>query len=382
MARVIVLGGGFGGLAGANELRARLDPDDEVLLIAKRETFAMGFAKLWDLAGTRPIADGTRPLANLEARGIRFVAGEVVGIDTDALRVQTDVGTFDADGLLVALGAQPAPTHCRWLGAAGAHDLYDIDALGTIRAALDTIDGGRVVISILGGPFKCPPAPYEAALIVDGLLRARGVRDRVEVVVTTPQPMSLPVAGVDASRYIASHLADHDITLRAEHRVIDVDGEARAVVFADDRPVLDYELLLGVPADAPLEVLRTSPIAGEQGWIHPDPATLATSASRVYAVGDCTVIPTPTAQLPHAGVFAAGQARVAAQNLAADLTAAAATTFDGHGACFLELPGGRVAFVEGNFYADPLDVTLTPANEEQFARKQAYEREQLEAWLG
>lgn len=382
MARVIVLGGGFGGLAGANELRDRLGADDEVVLIARRTTFAMGFAKLWDLAGTRPIAQGTRSLYELEARGVQFVAADVQTFDADARRVETSAGSFDADGVLVALGAQPAPAHRRLLAADGAHDLYDVDALPALHEALDTIEGGRVVISILGGPFKCPPAPFEAALIVDERLRARGVRDDVEVVVTTPQPMSLPVAGVDASRYVASHLAEQGIELLAEHKVTDIDGEARAIAFADDRPVLDYELLLGVPADAPLDVLRTSAIANEQGWITPDPATLATTAERVYAVGDCTVIPTATAQLPHAGVFAAAQARVAAANLVAELTGAPGATFDGHGACFLELPGQRVAFVEGNFYADPPDVTLIPADQEQFRRKQDYERTHLDAWLG
>lgn len=380
MATVIVLGGGFGGLAGATELRSLLDEGDEVLLVAARDTFAMGFAKLWDLAGVRPIADGTRSLQVLDERGVRFVAANVEAIDAAARTVATTAGTFEADGLLVALGAQPAPSHRQLLGGPDAHDLYDIDALPATRAALDRVTGGRVVVSILGGPFKCPPAPYEAALIVDDLLRARRVRDDVEVVVTTPQPMSLPAAGVDASRYVAGHLDDHGIELRSSHKVTGVD--ARTLTFADGQPDLDYDLLLGVPADAPLDLLRTSGIARDDGWIAPDPRTLRTTASRVYAVGDCTVIPTASAQLPHAGVFAAAQARVAARNLAADLGRGSETTFDGHGACFLELPGRRVAFVEGDFYADPPDVTLTPADHEQFLRKQAYERDHLAEWFG
>jgi sulfide:quinone oxidoreductase len=382
VSRVVVLGGGFGGLAAATELRTLLGEDDEVVLVDRRESFAMGFAKLWDLAGTRPLADGTRSLHALSDRGIRFVPAEITAIAAAERTVTTSAGSIVADGLIVALGSRPAPGHRRWLQAPGAHDLYDPEALPAMRAALAAIDRGRVVVAILGGPFKCPPAPYEAALIVDGLLRERGVRDAVEVAVTTPQPMSLPAAGVDASRYVASHLADHDITLHADHRVAEVVPERRVLTFADRSEGLAYDLLLGVPADALPEVLADAGLAGSSGWIEPDRHTLATGVPGIYAVGDCTVIPTARAQLPHAGVFAAAQGRVAARNLATDLQGGARQHFDGHGYCFLELPGERVAFVEGDFYADPPDVDLTPADHEQFLRKQAYERDHLDAWLG
>jgi sulfide:quinone oxidoreductase len=405
VARVLVIGGGFGGLAAATGLRERLAADDEVVLVARDDTFAMGFAKLWDLAGLRPLAQGTRPLARLEDRDIRFLRAEVTGVDPSHRTVGTaDGGTLEGDALVVALGARPAPPHRALLDGAAAHDLYDPAALPAMREALGAIRSGRVVISILGGPFRCPPAPYEAALIVDRLLRDRGVRENVEVVVTTPQPMSLPVAGVDASRYVASHLGDAGVELRAGTRVVGVDhdegtlelGAAPGALPPPEPPAggapvaaatisgarLGFDLWLGVPADTPPAVLVGSPLAGPSGWIEPDPHTLRTGFERVYAVGDCTVIPTPRAQLPHAGVFAAAQADVAAANVAADLTGSPPARFDGHGYCFLELPGEQVAYVEGDFYADPPAVSLTPADHEQFRRKQAYEHEHLAAWLG
>jgi sulfide:quinone oxidoreductase len=381
MARAVVLGGGFGGVAAANELRAQLPDEDEVVLVDRRDSFAMGFAKLWDLAGLRPLEDGRRSLRDLERKGIRFVQADITEIDASARRVVTSAGTFDADALMVALGSRPAATHRGYLDVPGAHDLYDEAALPAIRADLERITSGRVVVSILGGPFKCPPAPYEAALIVDALLRDRQVREDVEVVVTTPQPMTLPVAGVDASRYVADHLDDHGVGLRSGVRVSGVDGERRVVMFADDGGEVGFDLLLGVPADTLPPVLVDAGLAGGSGWLEPDPASLRLGHDRVAAVGDCTRIPTATAQLPHAGVFAAAQGRVAARNLVADLTGSPEQRFDGHGYCFLELPGQQVAFVEGDFYADPPDVRLTPADHEQFLRKQAYERDHLAAWF-
>jgi sulfide:quinone oxidoreductase len=389
MTRVLVLGGGFGGLAAATELRERLDDDAEVVLIAQSDRFAMGFAKLWDLAGMRPIGEGTRSLHDLGRRGIRFVQAEVTGIDATRWTVDTTAGAFAADGLVVALGTRPAPTHRAWLDAPGAHDLYDPAALPAMRDALASIDHGRIVVSILGGPFKCPPAPYEAALIVDRLLRDRGVREDVEVVVTTPQPMSLPAAGVDASRYVADHLGDQGIVLRSGSKVATVDDVSRELGLVPSSPTsqaepgrLAYDVLLGVPADAPLPVVADSGLGDEVGWIRPDRHSLRTDHDRVYAIGDSTVIPTAAGALPHAGVFAAAQGEVAARNLVADLTGQAPTVFDGHGYCFLELPDEQVAYVEGDFYADPMDVSLTPADHEQFRRKQAYERDRLATWFG
>jgi sulfide:quinone oxidoreductase len=250
-----------------------------------------------------------------------------------------------------------------------------------MHRVLDTIEDGRVLISILGGPFKCPPAPFEAALLIDERLRSSGVRDSVDVAISTPQPITLPVAGPDASRYVAGFLAERDIELFAESKVDGVDGAARRVTFANGSTV-DYRALFGVPAAAPPPVVVDSGLTAPSGWIEPDPLTMATGFDRVYAVGDCTWIATAQGALPKAGVFAAGEAVIAARNIAADLLGTERARFDGHGYCYLEVPGEKVAFVEGDFYAEPRpDVQLTEADHEQFRAKQAYERERLSAWF-
>lgn len=382
MAHVAILGGGFGGLAAAHELRSRLDDDHQITLVDRSASFFMGFAKLWDLGDIRGIEEGTGSLTKLDEHGVRFLQAEVTAVDPAARRIETTVETLEVDALLVALGAGFAPPHLDMLGGEGAHNLYDAAALPAMKRDLDAIDGGRVVVSILGGPFLCPPAPYEATLLMDEKLRQRGVRDGVEITVTTPQPITLPVAGKGASEYVARHLLDRDVDLRAETKVAGVDGQARTVSFADGTE-LDYTLLFGVPAASPPPVLEGTGLLGDSGWIEPDRHTLRTGFERVYAVGDCTHVPTPKGQLPKAGVFAAGEAEVAARNLVADLVGGDEARFDGHGYCFLELPGEQVAFVEGNFYAEPEpDVEMSEADAEQFRRKQAFERERLDAWLG
>lgn len=381
MAHVLVLGGGFGGLAAAHELRRRLPSDDQITLVATRDRFFVGFAKLWDLAGMRPLSEGSRELGRLEAHGIRFVQAEITHIDPATRTVETTAGALSADGMVIALGAGYQPSHTAMLGP-NAFNLYDAEALPNITAALADLTDGTLLVSILGAPYLCPPAPFEAALLLEESLRGRGRRDRVQVVVSTPQPMTLPVAGPDASRYLAERLTERGVTVLTEHPVESIDHEARTVQFGGEKD-LDFRLMLGVPAAAPPPVVRASSVAAPSGWIQPDRQTFATSADRVYAVGDCTMVPTATAQLPKAGVFAEAQALIAAANLASDLHGGERATFDGHGFCFLELPGQRVATVKGNFYAEPKpDVRLTDPDEGSFRAKQEWEQERLAGWLG
>ncbi|MPY80375.1 MAG: hypothetical protein GEV04_18335 [Actinophytocola sp.] len=379
MADVLVLGGGFGGLAAAHELRRRLPADDTVTVIASRDTFFVGFAKLWDLSGLRPLADGTRSLSALDQHGIRFVRADITAINAAGCSVDTSAGTFTGDAMVIALGAGYQPKHTALLGE-HVHNLYDATALPGIRADVDALTEGTLLVSILGAPYLCPPAPFEAALLLDEWLRANGRREQVDVVVSTPQPLTLPVAGPDASHFLAERLTERGVTVLTEHPVEAVDGDLAR--FSDDRS-REFTVMLGVPAAAAPPVVAASDVASESGWIKPDRSTFATSADRVYAVGDCTMVPTATAQLPKAGVFAEAAGQIAAANVAADLHGGHRALFDGHGYCFLELPGQRVAKVTGNFYAEPKpDVRLTPPDEAVFAAKQRWEQERLAAWLG
>jgi len=336
---------------------------------------------LWDLSGMRPLAGGTRSLTKLTHRGVGFIQGEVKALDPSTRLVQVGSEEIEADAILIALGAPHSLAHLALLwSSAHAHNLYDAEALPAMHTDLDAIDGGSLLVSIMGSPFQCPPAPFEAILLIDEALRERGVRDQISMAISTPQPMTVPVAGVDASRYVADHLGERDIELLPEHQLTFVEG--RTASFANGA-TRSFSVLLGVPASVPPPLVATAGLAGGSGFIEPETATLRTSFERVYAVGDCTHIPNAIGALPKAGVFAAGEAVVAARNIAADLVGSEPATFDGYGYCFLELPGERVAFIEGNFLAEPRpDVTLSEPDHEQFLRKQAFERDHLDAWLG
>jgi len=377
MHRVLVLGGGFGGIATAVALRSQLEPADEVVLVERRPTFVMGLRKNWGLVRASTLTEGERSLAALGERGIEVVAGTIDAIRPDAREAQVDGRSIAADALVVAPGAERDPGRVAGFRE-HAIDVYDEGSNESGAAAIDAFTGGRVVIGIFGVPYPCPPGPYELALLLGERLAARSVPGGIFVF--TPQAGSLPVLGDAGCAAFDGRLANDGITLRPKTNATAV--EPGVVVAADTR--IPFDLLLGVPPHRVPEVVTTAGLAEPGAWVKVDPATLETRFPGVYAIGDVTAIPLASGMpLPKAGVFAHAQGDVAAARIADQLSGRTPTaTFDGHGMCFLETGHGRATMVRGNFYASPPDVALAEATEEHLAAKHAFETDRLAAWFG
>ena len=374
---MLVLGGGFGGIATAVALRSQLDPADEVVLVERRSSFVMGLRKNWALVGASTLAEGERPLAALGERGIEVVAGTISAIHADAREAEVDGRTVAADALVVALGAERDPGRVPGFRE-HAIDVYDVGENEAAAAAIDAFTGGRVVIGIFGVPYPCPPGPYELALLLSERLAARDVPGGIFMF--TPQAGSLPVLGDAGCAAFDGRLANEGITLRPKTNATAV--EPGAVVAGDTR--IPFDLLLGVPPHRVPDVVTAAGLAEPGAWVKVDRSTLETRFPGVYGIGDVTAIPLASGMpLPKAGVFAHAQGDVVAARIAAQLAGRAPTaTFDGHGMCFLETGHGRATMVRGNFYASPPDVALAEATEGHLAAKHAFESDRLAAWFG
>lgn len=377
MRRIVVLGGGFGGLATAHELR-RLRPDDEIIVVDRASHFMVGFRKTWILLGEEGPDAGRGALADLEQFGIQFRRGTVTEIQPAARAVAVDGERMEADAIVVALGARLAGDE---IPGFEAHvlNLYDPGALQEARRKIDDFRGGRVSVGVYGLPYKCPPAPYEIAIMAGEFFRGRGVE--AEIGVFTPLPMTLPIVGSAGCGIIESHLAAHGIGFLPEHHVTAV--EAGAIIFGDRR--LNYDLMLGIAPHRAPEVVVQSGLAQAGGWIAVDPRTLETDFPGVYAIGDVTSVMMGNGKpLPMAGVFAEAQGRVVAQRIAATFDGREAqATFTGEGGCFLEVGDGKAMVVEGQFMAQPgPQVALGGASVENLNEKKQFERERLLAWFG
>jgi sulfide:quinone oxidoreductase len=372
------LGGGFGGLAAANRLRKLLPEEDEILLVDKRAEFTMGFRKTWALAGIAPFQEGQRPLAKLTSTGVRVIQGTITEIDPQAKAVRLSGQDYEADALVVALGAELASEGVPGL-ADHAFIVYDPLEIPRAADAVKEFRAGTLCIGIFGVPYKCPPAPYEMALLLDEYFKSHGRSVSIEVF--TPQPMSLPLLGEVGCGVIEGKLAEKGISFLPNHKAVAV--EAGEVVFTNGRRPND--LLFAVPAHRPPVAVRESGLVGESGWVPVNPLNLETRYPGVYAIGDVVqVLMADGKPLPKAGVFAEAMGEVVADQIAAvfagrDSNAA----FSGEGGCYLEVGGEQAMMVRGRFLAENgPQVELTHPSKEHLLEKQDFEKERLQAWFG
>jgi sulfide:quinone oxidoreductase len=380
MTRTLILGAGFGGITVAIELRRLLGDDHEVILVDSRPDFFMGLRKLWALVGIGSIEEGSRPRQALEMHGIRFLRREVTAIDPAGRTAKTDEGILEGDHLVVALGAEPRADLVPGL-AEHANIVYDRAAIPSLRSAVEAFQGGRIALVIAGGPYKCPPAPYECTMLLDDHLRDRGIRDRTQIIVSTFQPMLLPNAGAEGSAWLGEQLAARDIEFHVGRKVERV--EAGRFAFSDGS--LEADLLIGVPPHRPPAVVKASGLTGDGEWVPVDRSMLETTYDRVFAIGDLTQIKLANGlALPKAGLMAERQGEVVAAAIAAALRGAAPPPgFDGHGYCFIEMGKAMATRVEGDFYATPEpEVALQEVSAANAEAKHRWETERLDRWFG
>lgn len=354
--RVVILGAGIGGVTAANELVKQFGRQHEIVVVDQSATYEFAPSYLWILSGTRTLPDISVPIGRIARKGIRFQQDSVRAINPEARTVTTERGTLEADYLLIALGATTHMTGLEAVARAG-HNLYSAEGVQAIHNLDGKPAGSRVAVVVASLPFKCPAAPYEAAMLWQARLKRHGKGTRMAIY--TPEPGPMPVAGEKVSAQLVKLLARKGIDYFPKHTIKCLDPAGR-LDFGDQTAEFDH--LAYVPKHSVPALLVNAGLAASGGWVSVDRNTMRTPFPGVYAVGDCVGIPLANGKfLPKAGVFAHGQAEAAARNIAAEIEGRAAShRFDGHGQCFVEMGGLIAGRGAGNFYAEPNpDVHLT-----------------------
>src|SRR5947207_163473 len=343
--RIVVLGAGFGGLELATSLSDELGDELDLTLIDKSDAFVFGYAKL-DVMFGRTTPEAVRlPYRQVAKPGVRFVREAIVAIDPAARRVTTTTESYVADILVVALGADYDLDATPGL-AEGGNEFYSVAGAERLREVLPTFSRGRAIVGVCGAPFKCPPAPSEAALLLHDHLSQRGVRDDCEISLVMPFGTPVPPSP-DTSAALLAAFAERRIEFVPGRRVSSLDP-GRGVAVLDDGEEMPYDLFLGVPKHRAPHVVLESGMA-EDGYVPVDSRTLETRFADVYAVGDVA-----TVGVPKAGVFSEGAARVVAASLIARFQGGEQPeAYDGRGACYVEFGAGRVGRVDVDFLSGP-----------------------------
>lgn len=373
--RVVVLGAGFGGLELTSQLLESVPDKVELTLIDKSDAFVFGFSKI-DVLLSKQTADDVRlPYRNIMKPGVRFLQETITAIDPRAKRVTTNRGTYDADVLVIALGADVDPAATPGL-IDGGNEFYSLDGAVRARSSVASFSKGHAIIGVTSAPFKCPPAPSEVALLLDDHLTERGVRDACQISLVIPFPSPVPPSP-DTSKALLAAFAERGITFVPGRSVRALDP-ARRVAVLDDGREMAYDLFLGVPNHRVPAVVASCGLA-ENGWIPVDQKTLATKYPGVFAIGDVTSVGTPKA-----GVFAEGAGRTVAQGLIARITGGKPpASFNGAGSCYVEFGRDRVGRVDVDFFsgASPTNMFNTPSIELSDEKK-GFGQTRRKQWFG
>jgi sulfide:quinone oxidoreductase len=361
--RVVVLGAGFGGLELSTILSQAQGVELDITLIDRSDAFVFGFSKLDIMFGRTTPAAVRIAYRNIVQPGVVFRQETVTAIDPEARRVTTDHGTYEADVLVIALGADYDLAATPGL-IEGGHEFYSLAGAERLRDVLSTFSAGHAIVGVTAAPFKCPPAPSEAALLLHDQLTTRGVRDACAISLVMPFGAPVPPSPAASAALIAA-FAERGISFVPNRRVRALDP-GRRVAILDDASEMGYDLFLGVPTHRVPDVVATSGLT-ENGWIPVNARNLKTRFPGVYAVGDVTSVGTAKA-----GTFAEGAARVVAASVLAEIEGGEQPpAYAGAGTCYVEFGGGRVGRVDVDFFSGPapigsfLEPSVTLAGEKQ-----------------
>lgn len=310
--KIVILGGGCGGVVAATHLGRKLGADHDVILIDRRPDHIFMPAFLFLMVGQRQPRDISRSLKNLEKRNVKFIQAEIIGIDPLRQEVALENQKINYDYLIVSLGLQTRPDLVPGFAESSLHP-WEMDSAVRLRESLESFRGGRVVVGVPLGPYRCPPAPYEVQWMLDGYFHEKGIRDRVQIEYFTREPEPTgeahdPVVWMDAESKRRGIKQNYEFIVRS------IDPGRKVVEGLYDYRI-SYDLLIMVPPHRPAQVLLDSGLADTENGIRVDYETLRTKWDNVYAIGDCADMPASKA-----GGVAHQEADVLAHNLAVEIT--------------------------------------------------------------
>jgi sulfide:quinone oxidoreductase len=372
--RIVILGAGFGGLELSSRLSAAFGDEIDITLIDKNEGFVFGFSKFELMFGRQTLDQVQLRYSDIVKPGVQFHQELIRSIEPKAKRVVTDSGSYDADMLVVALGAEYDFDAIPGFAENG-HEFYSVDGAIKLRDVLPQFTSGHVVAGVVSEPFKCPPAPCEVAMLLDEYFTERGVRDDIQISVVSPWAIPIP-ATVPGSDAILARFAERNITWIGGQGIASIDTATKTALLRDGTQ-LPFDLFLGIPAHRVPEVVEKSGLA-DSGWIPVDRAHLLTKFPDVYAIGDVTSAP-----VPKAGIFAESAARAVAEHIIVRLRGeGTATPYDGAGSCFIEFGDRTVGRVDVDFLTGPsVTAPFTAPSMQGAEEKKEFAASRKKAWF-
>ena len=299
------------------------------------------------------------PLKSLLKKNIEVVNAIVYEIVPAEQKVKAGEEEYHYDFLVVALGADLAPEKIQGCDES-IHTFYTFEGAAKLNETLKNFSGGKVAVVISSMPYKCPGAPHEGAMLIEDFITAKGLREKVEIDLFTPEPQPLPVAGPELGNAVKNILDQKGILFHPSMQLNSVDTNSKQLFF-NGKESFEYDLLIVIPPHQAPSAIRKTDLANANGWIDVNPSSLQTKYENVFAIGDITSIPLPgrwipdkPMMLPKAGVFSHLQADVVAKNIVKKIKGVKPDEkFCADGYCMLEAGENLAGFAYGDFFGEP-----------------------------
>ncbi len=354
MKKLLILGAGTAGTMMAAKMRRNLEPDEwEITVVDQddRHIYQPGLLFIpFSIYRTR---DVIKPRSRYIPRGVEFVISEIDAIVPEENRVRLAGGAELAyDFLVISTGSRIVPEETEGLTDEGwqetAFDFYTLDGASKLEGALESWEGGRLVLDVVEMPIKCPIAPIEFVCLADWYLTEKGVRDKTEIVYATP--LDGAFTRPRASAMLGDILEKKNIKVEPNFSAGSVDGE-RGILKSWDERELPYDLLVSIPTHMGSETIERSGLGDELSFIPTDKGTLqAEGFENVFVIGDATDLPSSKA-----GSVAHFQGEVLEENLLRAIRGRPLLDeFDGHANCFIETGFGKAVLIDFNYDVEPL----------------------------
>lgn len=290
-ARVLIIGGGWGGLAAAKELRASA-PQLEVTLIERQGSFwSHPISNRWlvDLADSKLLNHDYQIAAR--KHGYRFIQGEVLNIDRNRRQISTTNGEHTYDWLIIAAGIRE--DFSAWFGVDRkiielcrknyASAFSDATQHSALKKRLQSFTGGNLVMTIPLMPYRCPPAPYERAGLIAWWMKTHKIKGRLTILDPNPAVMSFD--------RIFRDVYPDQVTYMPQARVKSIDPVKKQVI--TDFDTVDFNDAILMPPQQAADIFWQSNLISQnsQGqpanWVSVDPVALhLPDDDRVFVVGD------------------------------------------------------------------------------------------------
>lgn len=354
MQKLVILGGGTAGTMMANKLAAALDASRwQITVVDSNPTHYYQPGFLFIPFGLYTARDVMKPRRDFLPASVKLILGEVDRVDSGKkVVIGKDGSTLPYDFLIIATGAQIRPDQTEGLLDADWHktkfDFYTVEGAVALRKALQSFEGGRLVVNVVEMPIKCPVAPLEFLFLADSYFRETGIRDKVDLQLVT----SLPGAFTKpkATEVLGGLLSEKKIGIVPEFGLARIDNENKKLVGWDETEV-PYDLLVSVPTNMGDPAMERSGLGDELNFIPTDKQTLQSKAHPdIFVLGDATNLPASKA-----GSVAHFQAEILTENLLSAIDGQPMkASFDGHANCFIESGGGKGFIIDFNYETEPL----------------------------